>query len=170
MGEISGPVLGLAVAAFGFVAMRNPMRFNLNPFSPSSVGYYQRMVLDTSTRNQLRGLGALICLFGSGIFTGTLGAATKSHWLDAASNGLWMLLGCSFLVAWSLGVILFVWQSFRGQTFEWFKAWKTAAQLGPIDVFPPITPQMRREARIFTTVLLALGCASALASIGLTRT
>jgi hypothetical protein len=65
-------ILGLALAGFGFTAMRDPMRPNLNPFSSSWRGYYQRTVLDTSTRNQLRVLGALICVFGSGIFTASL--------------------------------------------------------------------------------------------------
>ena len=34
-------LIGLAVAVFGFAAMRDPMRLNLNPFSPSAKGYYQ---------------------------------------------------------------------------------------------------------------------------------
>ena len=44
MGTIVGSVIGLAVAVFGFAAMRNPMRFNLGPFFPGAKGYYQRMV------------------------------------------------------------------------------------------------------------------------------
>lgn len=46
MGTIVGSLIGLALAVFGFAAMRDPMRLNLNPFSPSAKGYYQRMVLD----------------------------------------------------------------------------------------------------------------------------
>jgi len=162
---IIGTLVGLAVAAFGFAAMRDPMRLNLNPFSPTAQGYYQRMVLDTSTRNQLRVLGALICLFGSGIFTGSLAAALKSHWLDAISDGLWALMGCIFLGAWSIGVILFVYQLFNGQSFDWFKAWRVAAQLGPVDVFPPVTPKMRQEAQIFTMALLTLVSVASLVSL-----
>jgi hypothetical protein len=45
-----GSLIGLAVAVFGFAAMRDPMRLNLNPLSPSAKGYYQRMVLDTTMR------------------------------------------------------------------------------------------------------------------------
>jgi len=104
MGAVIGVAIGLAIAAFGFAAMRDPMRLNLIRFSPSAQGYLQRMVLDTSTRNQLRVLGALICLFGSGIFTASLGAALKSHWLDAISNGLWALMDCVFFGAWGLGL------------------------------------------------------------------
>ena len=165
MGTIIASVLGLALAVFGFAAMRDPMRLNLNPLSPSSQGYYQRMVLDTSARNQLRVLGALICLFGSGIFTAVLASALKSHWLDAVSGGFWVLMGCIFFGAWGLGVILFVWQLFKGQTFDWFNMWKQAAPLGPIDVFPPMTPRMRREARIFTVAFLTLASVAALASV-----
>ena len=57
MGTIVGSLIGLALAAFGFAAMRDPMRLNLNPFPPSAKGYYQRMVLDTTMRIQLRVLG-----------------------------------------------------------------------------------------------------------------
>lgn len=165
MGTAIGAVIGLALAAFGFAAMRDPMRLNLNPFSPSAQGYYQRMVLDTSTRNQLRVLSALICLFGSGILTASLAGALKSRALGAVSNGLWALMGCVFFGAWGFGLILFVWQLFRGQAFDWFRAWRLSAQLGPVDVFPPITPKMRREAQIFTVALLMLACVAGLLSL-----
>ena len=165
VGTAIGVVIGLGLAVWGFAAMRNPMRLNLNPYSPSAQGYYQRMVLDTSTRNQLRVLGAIVCLFGSGIFTSILGATLKSHWLDAVSDGLWVLMGCIFFGAWGLGLILFVWQFFSGQTFDWLQAWRLGAQLGPIDVFPPVTPKMRREAQVFTIALLMLSCIAVLVSL-----
>ena len=165
MGAIVGLVIGLALAVFGFAAMRNPMRLNLLPFAPSAEGYYQRLVLDTSTRNQLRVLGAFVCLFGSSIFTASLGAALKIHSLNAVSDGLWVLMGCIFFCAWGIGLILFVWQLFKGRTFDWLQAWKSAAQLGPIDVFPTITPKMRREAQLSTLLLLTLACIAALASL-----
>ena len=165
MGAIIGAIVGLALAAFGFAAMRNPMRLNLLPFNPGAEGYYQRMVLDTSTRNQLRVLGALICLFGSGIFTASLGAVLKIRSLNAVSDGLWILMGCIFFAAWGTGLIVFVWQLLKGQTFNWFQAWKLGAQLGPIDVFPPVTPKMRREAQISTVALVTLACLAAMASL-----
>ncbi len=165
MGAIIGAIVGLALAAFGFAAMRNPMRFNLLPFSPSAEGYYQRMVLDTSTRNQLRVLGALICLFGSSIFTSSLGAALKIRSLNDVSEGLWLLMGCLFFGAWGAGLIVFVWQLLKGQSFNWFQAWKSAAQFGPIDVSPPVTPKMRREAQVSTVALVILACLAALASL-----
>jgi hypothetical protein len=165
MGAAIGAVIGLVLAAFGFAAMRDPMRFNLNPFSPSAQGYYQRMVLDASTRNQLRLLGALICLFGSSIFTSLLAAALKSHWLDAGSTGLWALMGYIFLGTWGLGLLLFLWQLSRGRSFDWFKAWRLSAQLGPINVSPAMTPKMRREAQLFTAALLTLSCIAALLSL-----
>lgn len=157
--------IGLLLAVFGFAAMRNPMRLNLRPSWPIAEGYYQRLVLDTSTRNQLRVLGALVCLFGSSIFTASVGAALKIRAFDAVSEGLWILMGCIFLCAWATGFILFVWQLFKGQSFDWFQAWKSAAQLGPIDVFPPITPKMRREAQLSTLILLTLACIAALGSL-----
>ena len=93
MGAILGVLIGSLLAAFGFVAMRNPMRLNLFSFYAGAEGYYQRMVLDTSTRNQLRVLGALICLFGSSIFSASAGAELKVHFLSAISEGLWVLYG-----------------------------------------------------------------------------
>lgn len=165
VGAILGVLIGSLLAAFGFVAMRNPMRLNLFSFYAGAEGYYQRMVLDTSTRNQLRVLGALICLFGSSIFSASAGAELKVHFLSAISEGLWVLMGCIFICAWVVGLVLFVWQLFKGQAFNWFQAWKLASQLGPIDVFPPITPKMRREAQISTVALLTLACIFSAASL-----
>lgn len=165
MGAYVGVLVGLLLAAFGFAAMRNPMRLNLLPFYPGAEGYYQRMVLDTSTRNQLRVLGALICLFGSSILTASVGAALKLRSLNAVSEGLWVLMGCIFFGAWGVGLILFLWQLFNGRTFDWFQAWKLGAQLGPIDIFPPVTPKMHREAQIFTVALLTLACIAAVAAL-----
>jgi hypothetical protein len=141
------------------------MRLNLLPFHPGAEGYYQRMVLDTPTRNGLRVLGALVCLFGSSIFTAGLGAALKLRFLSTISGGFWALLCFVFVCAWVTGAILSIWQLYKGQTFNWFQALKVSAQMGPVDVFPPITPKMRREARICTVVLLTLAGIAALASL-----
>jgi hypothetical protein len=46
---------GLAVAAGGFLAMRNPMLFAM--LAPGEEGHYQRMVLDPFRRFGLRMLG-----------------------------------------------------------------------------------------------------------------
>ncbi len=165
MGAFLGVLVGLLLAAYGFVAMRNPMRLNLFPFYPGAEGYYQRMVLDTSTRNQLRVLGALICLFGSGILTASVGSALKLRSLNAVSEGLWVLMGLIFFGAWGVGFIVLLWQLFNGQTFNWFRAWKLGVQLGPIDIFPPVTPKMRRESQIFTVALLTLVCIASVAAL-----
>jgi hypothetical protein len=61
--------------------------------SPGAGGYYQRMVLDTTMSNQLRVLGVLVCLFGSGILTASLGPMLKARVLVAISEGLWALMG-----------------------------------------------------------------------------
>jgi hypothetical protein len=55
MGGFVGVLVGLSLAVFGFMVMRNPMRLAL--LSPGAGGYYQRMVLDTTMRNQLCVLG-----------------------------------------------------------------------------------------------------------------
>jgi hypothetical protein len=163
MGGIIGVAVGLPLAVFGFAIMRNPIRLAL--LSPWSEGYYQRMVLDTGMRNQLRVLGVLVCLFGTGITTDTLGVLLKAHFLNSISEGLWVLMGLIFFAAFGFGLILSIVQLFRGQLFDWFRLWKVSAQLGPVDVSPPVTPKMRREANLFTAILLSLASLAAIASL-----
>lgn len=165
MGAIVGSLIGLVVAVFGFAAMRDPMRLNLNPFSPSAKGYYQRMVLDTTTRIQLRVLRVLLCLFGSVIFTASVGSARKLRVLSAASDGLMVLMGLIFFGAWGVGLILAIRQLIKGKIFDWWRMWKLSAQLGPIDTFPPVTPRMQKEARFFTIALLSLALISVIAAL-----
>jgi hypothetical protein len=160
-----GSLIGLALAVFGFAAMRNPMRLNLNPFSPGAKGYFQRMVLDTTMRIQLRVLGVVLCLFGGSIFTALLGSALRVSSLNAVSEGLWVLMGLIFFAAWGAGLILAIRQLIRGELFNWWRMWKVSADLGPIDVFPPVTPKMQLEARFFTIVLLSLALLSVIAAL-----
>lgn len=165
MATIVGSLIGLALAVFGFAAMRDPMRLNLNPFSPSAKGYYQRMVLDTTIRIQLRVLGALVCLFGSSILTASLGSALRLSSLGAMSEGLWVLLGLIFFAAWGVGLVLAIRQLIRGELFNWWRLWKVSAELGPVDVFPPVTPKMQGEVRFFTIALLVLALISVIAAL-----
>jgi hypothetical protein len=165
VGIIIGSLIGLILAVFGFAAMRDPMRLNLNPFSPNTKGYYQRMVLDTTMRIQLRVLGVLICLFGSGIFAASVGSALKLSWLTAISEGLWVLMGLIFFAAWGVGLIILVRQLFKGELFDWWRMWKVSAELGPVDVFPPVTAKMQREVNLFTIGLVSLALVSAIAAL-----
>jgi hypothetical protein len=165
VGTIVGSLIGLVLAAFGFAAMRDPMRLNLNPFSLSAKGYYQRMVLDTTMRIQLRVLGVLVCLFGSSIFTTSLGSALRVSSLNTVSEGLWVLMGLIFFAAWGVGLILAIHQLIKGELFKWWRMWKVSADLGPIDAFPPVTPKMQREARFFTIALLSLALISVIAAL-----
>ena len=65
MGAFLGLGVGAAIGLFGFMVMRNP--YVLARLAPGSEGYYQRLVLDTLQRNQLRLLGVLVSLFGGTI-------------------------------------------------------------------------------------------------------
>ena len=157
MGGIIGTVVGVAVAIFGFLAMRNPIRLSI--FAPGEEGYYQRMVLSASSRNSLRAFGMLICLFGSGIAASALAARFKTRALKDVSTALWSLMTLAFLALWCFGVGFAIWQALRGKSVgwsEWFQTRKKGIELGPIDVFPPITPRMRREALVFTVGFLVL--------------
>jgi len=163
MGGFVGVLVGLPLAVFGFIVMRNPMRLALlSPFAPGVEGYYQRMVLDTSMRNQLRVLGVLMSLFGASILTASLGAMLKAHFVAAISEALWVLMGLIFCVAWCSGLVILVWQLWKRQVPDWFAMWRAGLELGPLEMVPSVTPKMQREALAFTVALLAL---AALASV-----
>jgi len=76
-----------------------------------------------------------------------------------------VLMGLIFYAAFGFGLILTIVQLFKGQLFDWFRVWKVSTQLGPIDVFPPITPKMQREANVFTAILFTLASLAATASL-----
>jgi hypothetical protein len=157
MGGFIGLLVGVSLAAFGFVVMRNPMCLSLlSPLSPGAKGYYQRMILDTMTRNQLRILGVLVCLFGSSILTTSLSAVLRARFLNAVSEGLWILMGCIFWAAWLSGLGIFIWQVFKRRVPNYFAMWRAGVDLGPIEMFPPVTPKMQREALFFTVALFTL--------------
>ena len=116
------------------------------------------MVLDTSSRNQLRVLGVLVCTFGLCIGTAASGGLLKSAILQSISDGFLVLLGLVFVSAWVAGLILAIVQLVRGRGFgDWFQIWRTGVVLGEINVYPPVTPKMRREAIFFTVIFGALG-------------
>jgi hypothetical protein len=90
MGGFIGAVVGAILATFGFLVMRNPIRLAM--LAPGARGYYQRMVLATSSRNQLRILGGLVCTFGLCIGTAASGGLLKSRVLQSVSEGFLVLL------------------------------------------------------------------------------
>jgi hypothetical protein len=162
MGSAIGTIIGLALGAFGFVVMRNPMKLCL--LAPGQEGYYQRAVLDRWQRVSLRLLGVLVSLFGMVIMSAALGGWLKVRSLQAVSDGLLVEMGLLFGCAWVLGLILTIAQAIRGELFDWFRIWKQGALLGPIDVYPPITPAMEKESRAFTAgfcVLVSIAIGSA---------
>jgi hypothetical protein len=81
MGSAIGTIIGLALGAFGFVVMRNPMKLCL--LAPGQEGYYQRAVLDRWQRVSLRLLGVLVSLFGMVIMSAALGGWLKVRSLQA---------------------------------------------------------------------------------------
>ena len=50
-------VVGAILAAFGFLVLWNPMQLAM--LARGVRGYYQRVMLDTSSRNQIRVLGEI---------------------------------------------------------------------------------------------------------------
>lgn len=162
MGIAIGIISGLAVGAFGFVVMRNPMKLCL--LAPGQEGYYQRAVLDRWQRLSLRLLGILMSLFGMVILSASLGGWLKVQALSAVSDGLLLELGLLFASAWVLGLSLTIVQAIRGELFDWFRMWKQGILLGPIRVYPPITPAIEKESLAFTVgfcmlVSFAIGAA-----------
>lgn len=164
MGGFIGAVIGAILATFGFLVMRNPMRLAI--LAPGARGYYQRMVLDTSSRNQLRLLGVLLCTFGLCIGTAASGGLLKSRVLQSISEGFLVLLWVVFVSAWVSGLILVIVQHVRGRGFgDWFQMWRKGAVLGEANVYPPVTPKMQREAILFTIIFSALLCITIVAAV-----
>lgn len=152
-GLIAG-VIGSAVALFGFVAMRDPMRFAL--LTPGQKGYYQRLVLDRYQRVQLRMLGVLLCLFGLVIATAALSGLPQLKIFESVSTALLVLLWLVFCGAWVFGLFYSIVLLIRGEFLKWLRLWRESAQLGPLNVYPTITPAMRKEAATFTTAFIIL--------------
>jgi hypothetical protein len=168
MGSFIGTAIGALLAAFGFLVMWNPMRLAL--LAPGARGYYQRIVLETSSRNQLRILGALVCTFGLCISTSASGELLRSHVLLSISDGFVVLLWVVFISAWVAGVILAIVHFAQGRGFgDWFQMWrKTAvlgAVLGEVNIYPPVTPKMRREAILSTIIFGASLCITIIAAL-----
>lgn len=151
MGGMVAALIGLSVAVFGFLVIWNPMRLSI--LAPGEEGYYQRALFDPSSRNIARAFGALICLFGGGITTEGLGSTFRKGYLQAASHGLWTLMGLMFLALWCLGIGLAIRNAIRGKPSgwsDWFRMRRAGIELGPLNVLPSTTPQMRRERLLFT--------------------
>ena len=163
MGAIVFFAIGLCLAAAGFAVLRDPMRLAF--ISPRSQGYYQRIVLDTWQRIPMRLLGVLISLFGSVIACDALSGLSKLHSLQRLSEAFLLLLSVVFVASWIVGLIVMVRQIAKGRLFDWLQAWRMGLELGPIAVFPPITPKMQKEARVFTISYLAALVVAAVISV-----
>ena len=134
--------------------------------APGARGYYQRMVLDTPSRNSLRILGALVCTFGLCIGTAASGGLFKSRVLQSISDGFLALLWLLFISAWVAGLVLAVVQLARGRGFvDWFQIWRTSAVLGEVNVYPPVTRKMQLEAIFFTIIFGVLVCITIVAAV-----
>ncbi|MGA8431464.1 MAG: hypothetical protein WB729_16695 [Candidatus Sulfotelmatobacter sp.] len=119
-------------------------------------GYYQRLVLDQWQRIGLRLFGAVLSFFGMALFFGALASLLRVNILSVLAETLFVEMGLLFVAAWVLGLILAVVQAIRGQFFDWYRMWKQARTLGPINVYPTKTPAMEREARVFSAAFCLL--------------
>ncbi len=73
-------------------------------------------------------------------------------------------MALDFAVLWGLGLLVTIWRLVQGKSVgwsDWFRMRKTGIELGPIDVFPAVTPQMQREATLFTAGFAILVCVAA---------
>jgi hypothetical protein len=150
--------VGSGIATIGFLVMRNPM--HLAVLGPGAEGYYQRMVLDRFQRNQIRMFGMFLSFFGLMIFSSALRGLLSSKIFDRVSNGMLVLLWRSFISIWVFGLIYAVAQLIRGRWkaafFSWFRIYRQGTELGQIDVYPAVTPRMRRKRLGFTVVYFFL--------------
>jgi len=100
-----------------------------------------------------------ISLFGAGLATEGLSGIFKARYLQAAASGLWTLMGLTFVCLWCYYLGFAIWNAVRGKPVgwsEWFRMRRTGIELGPIDVFPTITPQMQKESLLFTIGFIVL--------------
>ena len=101
-------------------------------------------------------LGLLVCLFGLVILTAASSGLLKQPALNAVSDSLLMLMGLVFCSTWILGALLFIVRLIRGRALDYLGLWRRGIELGPINIYPPITPTMQKEARNFTLVFCIL--------------
>jgi uncharacterized membrane protein len=130
MGIWIAVTVGFAVAVGGFLAMRDPLRFRY--VMPGIEGYLQRLVLDTTQRNQLRFVAATLCLFGINFGSLALSFVWKSTLASRVATAYGMLLACMFVLGVCIGVILSVRQLFNGEMFDWLRAWSELPRLGQL--------------------------------------
>jgi hypothetical protein len=159
MGDLLGVFIGLVIAVFGVMIMRDPIR--LAWLDPRATAYYQRTALRGPLgRHQSRMLGMILSFFGWVIVTGVLSGISKIKILDSISNGFLVLLWLSFTACFVFGVIYSIYQIIRGQGKELllgsFKMRKRFIELGPVDFDPATTRQMQKEANIFTVIYFTL--------------
>lgn len=156
MASVGGILLGAGIAVWGFAAMRNPMLLSLTRMTE---GYYQRLVLDRSQRIGLRNLGVVVGFFGLYMGTGILSGMVGSKRVERVAEAFALLLGLSFVLAITSGLVMFSIQLLRGKSFNWWSAWQ-GGSLGMINVYPSITPQMEKERRVYSiSVCVASGIA-----------
>lgn len=136
-------LVGLAITAFGFAVMRDPML--LARLDKGAKGYFQRLVLDGPTRIQMRVVGAVVCVFGLMLLSVALRGLIRRPAMDSIADGFLILLWLLFAGMWVYGII----DLLRGRALNAFDLWRRAAELGPIEVVPTITPAMARESRMF---------------------
>jgi hypothetical protein len=137
--------------------MRNPMLFSR--LAPGEDGYYQRQVLDRLARNQMRMLGMIGSYFGLVILTAVLNGILRLRLLQSVSDGFLIILWLTFTAAFGFGVIYLIVQMVRGRAIgfiDWFRMRKQQIELGPINVYPAVTPQMSKESKVFTMIYCLL--------------
>lgn len=121
MASVGGILLGAGIAVWGFAAMRNPMLFSLTRMTE---GYYQRLVLDRSQRIGLRNLGVVVGFFGLYMGTGISSGMVGSKRVERVAEAFALLLGLSFVLAITSGLVMFSIQLLRGKSFNWWSAWR----------------------------------------------
>jgi hypothetical protein len=102
----------------------------------------------------------MVSYFGLVIFTAGLQGMLKFEVFQNISDGFLVLLWLSFIASFGFGLIYFVVQLVRGRAIELFTGWfemrKRQIELGPIAVYPAITPRMSKESIVFTVVYCVL--------------
>jgi hypothetical protein len=168
MGSALALIIGIGMAAFGFLIMRDPIR--LARFEPAAEAYYQRIIArGPIDRYQFRMMGLILSFFGWAVLSAGLSGILRIRGLDNISDGFLVLLWLSFIGTFIFGIIRLIYELTIGQgmdfLFGFFKMRRRFIALGPIDFDEATILDMQKEAKIITAIYFVLVGATVIISI-----
>jgi hypothetical protein len=169
--NILAGAIGFALAAIGFLVLRDPVKVALfSGYTGSEVTRYRRLTRQWSHRIGLRLFGAIIALFGLVILTAVL--RKFSTRLGVVSDGLFIAMSvvfyCAFFGGLGFTVVTAISRQVRtrgaASSRKHFEPTVGIVEEAA-ESHPAMTAAMQKERRIFTAVFLFLVGATVVASL-----